>query len=207
MRYLECGLNDSELYIFTGDYIGNGTENTAVIKFLISIMCRDNVILLEGDHEKCICTLAIDEEQSKISEFMNILHLLSEIRQEGVEKRCILELYQRLEPCVYYNFHNKCVLVTHGGLSNLPENLIFAGSTQMINGVGEPEDANIVAASFNHHTNENTYQVHGHRNPENLPIENGRTFNLCCETEKGGFLRVLTLDKEGFHSQEIDKEI
>ncbi len=75
MRYLECGLNDSELYIFTGDYIGNGTENTAVIKFLISIMCRDNVILLEGDHEKCICTLAIDEEQSKISEFMNILHL------------------------------------------------------------------------------------------------------------------------------------
>ncbi len=99
------------------------------------------------------------------------------------------------------------MLVTHGGLSNLPENLIFAGSTQMINGVGEPEDASIVAASFNLNTNENTYQVHGHRNPENLPIENGRTFNLCCETEKGGFLRVLTLDKEGFHSQEIEKEI
>ncbi|WP_243684739.1 hypothetical protein [Methanosarcina barkeri] len=49
----------------------------------------------------------------------------------------------------------------------------------MINGVGEPEDAYMVATSFNKNTNENTYQVHGHRNPENLPIENGRTFNLC----------------------------
>jgi predicted kinase len=210
MRYLKFGLNDSELYIFTGDYIGsigNGTENTAVIKFLISIMCRDNVILMEGDHEKCICTFALDEEQSKISDFLNILHSLSGIRQEGIEKRYILELYQRLESGICYKFHNKCVLVTHGGLSNLPTNLLLAGSTQMINGVGEPKDASIVAASFNRNTNENTYQVHGHRNPENLPIENGRTFNLCFEAENGESLGVLTLDKEGFHIQEIKKYI
>jgi hypothetical protein len=77
----------------------------------------------------------------------------------------------------------------------------------MINGVGEPKDASIVAASFNLNTNENTYQVHGHRNPENLPIENGRTFNLFCETENGVSLRVLTLDKEGFHIEEINKDL
>jgi len=45
---LACELNDSDLYIFLGDYTGSGdenTENTEIIKFLISIMCRDNVIL------------------------------------------------------------------------------------------------------------------------------------------------------------------
>ena len=88
-----------------------------------------------------------------------------------------------MEPCVCYNFYDRCVLVTHGGLSSLPENLIFAGSAQMINGVGEPEDAGIVAASFNRNTNKRTYQVHSHRNPENLPIKNGRTFNLSHEVE------------------------
>ena len=77
----------------------------------------------------------------------------------------------------------------------------------MINGVGEPGDAGIIAASFNRNTNENTYQVHGHRNPKNLPIENGRTFNISYEVEKGGNLRILTLDKDGFQSQEIENRV
>jgi hypothetical protein len=253
MKYLECGLNDNDLYIFTGDYTGNtgvytgnnvdytgsagdyagnagestencgefnkgtgkyngstedytgsGAENTEVIKFLISIMCRDNVILLEGDHEKCFCNLATGEEQRKISEFEDSLQI-SGISPEGITKRCIIDLYRRMEPCICYNFLNKYVLVTHGGLSSLPENLIFVGSAQMVNGVGEPKDAGVIAESFNRNTNENTYQVHGHRNPENLPIENGRTFNLCCESENGGLLRILTLDRQGFHSQVIEK--
>jgi len=97
------------------------------------------------------------------------------------------------------------VLVTHGGLSSLPENLVFVGAHQMINGVGKPEDIYLVAANFNKNTNKNTYQVHGHRNPEDLPIENGRMFNLCPEKE--GLLRTVTLGKDGFHSQEIKKEI
>jgi hypothetical protein len=105
-----------------------------------------------------------------------------------------------------YKFHTKCVLVTHGGLSSLPENLFFAGTEQMIYGVGEPEDVSLVAANFNINTDEDTYQVHGHRNPENLPVKNGRTFNLCDESQNGGLLRVLTLDKEGFHDRFIQQE-
>ncbi|HII93335.1 MAG TPA: AAA family ATPase, partial [Methanosarcina sp.] len=72
MQYLACGLNDSDLYIFLGDYIGSGTENTKnteIIKFLISIMCRNNVILLEGDKEKSFCRLAEGGERSHVSEF------------------------------------------------------------------------------------------------------------------------------------------
>lgn len=204
MQYLECGLNDSDLYIFLGDYTGSRTENAEnaeIIKFLIYIMCRDNVILLEGDREKCFWRLAEGEARNQVSEFMNNLYDVAEIEQEGITKSYILNLYKKFKPCSFYQFHNRCVLVTHGGLSNLPENLVFVGAEQMINGVGEPEDTYLVAASFNKDTNEHTYQVHGHRNPEGLPIENGRTFNLCPDKE--GFLRTLTLDRDGFHSQEI----
>ncbi|MGB9939847.1 AAA family ATPase [Methanosarcina sp.] len=214
MQFLACGLNESDLYIFLGDYAGSAVENAEnaenagnaeIIKFLISIMCRDNVILLEGDHEKGLCKLAEGEEQTQLSGFADTLYSVPDMKQAGITKNGILSLHKKLRPCTYYKFHNRCVLVTHGGLSSLPENLIYIGAEQMINGVGKPEDAYLVAASFNKNADESTYQVHGHRNPENLPIENGRTFNLCPGKED--FLRILTLDREGFHSQEIKKEM
>ena len=114
MKYLECGLNDTDLYIFTGDFTGStgdctgntrnytgstgGAENAEVIKFLILIMCRDNVILLEGDQEKWLCNLATDEEQRKISEFQDIIYSLQDKKQEGITKNCILELTGEWSP-------------------------------------------------------------------------------------------------------------
>ncbi len=210
VQYFTSGLNESDLYIFLGDYAGSGTgtsenppENAEIIKFLISIMCRDNVILLEGDQERCFCRLAQDEEQTQVSGFVDTRWDIPEMERAGITKNSILNLCRKLKPCAYYKFHNRYVLVTHGGLSSLPENLVFIGAEQMINGVGEPKDAYLVAVSFNKNTNGNTYQVHGHRNPEGLPIENSRTFNLCPEKER--FLRIVTLDSNGFQSKEIKK--
>jgi len=210
-KYLACGLKDSDLYIFLGDYTGSGTENSRVIKFLGSVMYRENVVLLEGDGEKCLCNPEVGEGQTRIPEFTDTVRPLpsyspAERKHTGVTGNDALELYRKTVPCVYYKFHSKRVLVTHGGLSNLPENLVFVGAEQMINGVGEPEDTALVAESFNKNTGESTYQIHGHRNPENLPVENGRTFNLCDGSRNGRFLRVLTLDNEGFDWQRIRKE-
>lgn len=205
MKYFACGLNDNDLYIFLGDYTGKGAENASVIRFLSSIMCRDNVILIEGDNENCLCGPAAGEEQTRISEFTDTSYLFRELERAGVTLSDTLKLYRKTVPCVYYRFHNKSMLVTHGGMSTLPLNLIFTGTEQMINGVGEPEDASLIAESFNKNTDEDTYQVHSHRNPENLPVKNGRTFNLCDENKDGEFLRILTLDKEGFNCQYIQK--
>ena len=69
--------------------------------------------------------------------------------------------------------------------------------------MGELEDTDMVAASFNKNTYEHAYQVYSHRNPENLPLENGRTFYLCPENED--LLRTVLLDRDGFHSQEVKK--
>ena len=48
------GMKEDEFYIFLGDYIDRGIENAEVIRFLISIAERKNVLLLEGNHEKSL---------------------------------------------------------------------------------------------------------------------------------------------------------
>ena len=55
------GIKDDEMYIFTGDYIDRGMENAQVVAFLLSIMDRKNVLLLEGNHEKGLWQWAKDE--------------------------------------------------------------------------------------------------------------------------------------------------
>ena len=51
MEYFKNGLNDNYMYIFCGDYIDRGIENADVIKFLLEIYKKPNVLLLEGNHE------------------------------------------------------------------------------------------------------------------------------------------------------------
>ena len=43
--------SDETLYIFTGDYLDRGLENYEVIKYMLSIYDKPNVICLEGNHE------------------------------------------------------------------------------------------------------------------------------------------------------------
>jgi len=52
-RYLSenGGIKDDEFYVFVGDYIDRGIENKELLDFLFSIVDRNNVIFLEGNHE------------------------------------------------------------------------------------------------------------------------------------------------------------
>lgn len=43
------------------------------------------------------------------------------------------------------------------------------------------EDANLVTPSFNKDTNQKTYQIHGHRNPENLPQKTAEPSTCALE--------------------------
>lgn len=58
----EGGMKDDELYIFVGDYIDRGLQNAEVVKFLLSVMDRKNVLLLEGNHEKNLWLWANEKE-------------------------------------------------------------------------------------------------------------------------------------------------
>ena len=59
MEYFKNGLNDNYMYIFIGDYIDRGIENVEVVKFLIEISKKPNVLLLEGNHERWLWIYAL----------------------------------------------------------------------------------------------------------------------------------------------------
>lgn len=199
------GIKDDEMYIFTGDYVDRGLENADVVKFLISIMDKKNVLMLEGNHERWLWLYANDCT-GKSKEFELITK--PQLEDAKISKKDIRKLYRKLGQCAYYKYGDNIYLVTHAGLSTLPKNLSYVATDQMIRGVGNYNDFEKVAETFLKTTPENVYQIHGHRNTKNLPIRvNDRVFNLEGRVEFGGALRCVQIDKDGIHEIETENAV
>ncbi len=199
------GIKDDEMYIFTGDYVDRGVENAEVVKFLISISDRKNVLMLEGNHERWLWLYANDcTGQSKECELIT-RPALDEAR---IDKKDIRQLYRKLGQCAYYKYGDNIYLVTHAGLSTMPDNLSYVATEQMIKGVGNYNDFEKIAETFINTTPDNVYQIHGHRNTKGLPVKvNDRVYNLEGRVEFGGSLRCVQVDKDGIHTIEIENEV
>lgn len=199
------GIKDDEMYIFTGDYIDRGLENADVVKFLISIMNKKNVLMLEGNHERWLWMYANDCT-GKSKEFELITK--PQLENARIDKKDIRQLYRKLGQCAYYKYGDNIFLVTHAGLSTLPKNLSCVATDQMIRGVGNYNDFEKVAETFLKTTPENVYQIHGHRNTKGLPVKvNDRVFNLEGRVEFGGSLRCVQIDKDGIRTVEVENTV
>lgn len=199
------GIKDDEMYIFVGDYIDRGIENAEVVKFLISIKDRKNVLMLEGNHDRWLWMYANDQV-GRSKEFELVTKPVLEAA--GIDKKDIRLLYRKLGQCAYYRYGDNIYLVTHAGLSTLPANLSFVSTEQMIKGVGDYNDFERIATTFAETTPENVYQIHGHRNTKRLPVQvNDRVFNLEGRVEFGGELRCVQVDADGIHAVEVKNEV
>jgi len=202
------GIKDDEMYIFTGDYIDRGMENAQVVAFLLSIMDRKNVLLLEGNHEKGLWQWANDEacqdNMGKTSlEFESATK--PSLEGAGISKKDVRNLYRRLGQCAYYQYDGNIYLVTHGGISMVPDNLSLIATEQMMWGTGRFEDAEETAAAFRASMPDNCFQIFGHRNVKQVPLTaDGRVFNLEGQVEYGGALRCLQVGHDGIRPVEID---
>ena len=197
-EYIQNVINPDEFYIFTGDYIDRGLENAEVVNFLLAIYERPNVFLLEGNHERYLWVWANDGI-SKSKEFELVTK--TQLNNAEVSKKDVRKLYRRIGQCAYFKYGNNVYLVTHAGLSTVPENLTKVATSQMIKGVGNYNDFELVAESFVNNTPDNYYQIHGHRNTKHLPTQvNDRCFNLEGQVEFGGCLRCVELLPDGTHN-------
>lgn len=199
------GINDDEFYIFTGDYIDRGIENAEVLKFLISIKDKKNVLMLEGNHERWLWLYA-NECRGKSKEFELVTR--PELDKANINKKDLRQLYRKFGQCAYYQYHGNTFLVTHAGLSTVPDNLSFVATEQMIKGVGAYNDFETIADTFYTQTPSNYYQIHGHRNTKQVPIMvNDRVFNLEGQIEFGGCLRCVQVDNTGIHTIETENKV
>lgn len=199
------GIKDDEFYIFTGDYIDRGLENAEVVRFLISIKDKKNVLMLEGNHERWLWLYANDCI-GRSKEFELITR--PALDEAKLDKKDIRQLYRKFGQCAYYRYGDHIYLVTHAGLSTMPKNLSFVATDQMIRGVGEYNDFEKIAETFVNTTPDHLYQIHGHRNTKRVPVQvNSRVFNLEGHVEFGGELRCVQVDQDGIHTIEIQNEV
>lgn len=204
-EYLKEGLKDDEFYIFLGDYIDRGLENAETLKFLLSIYNKENVVMLEGNHERHLWKWA-NQEKSVSREFEYVTK--KQLEKEQISKKEVRCFYRKLRQCMFYEYNGRLVLVTHGGLSRLPESLVTIATDSMVNGVGNYNDIEMCDKSFLTNTEEFVYQIHGHRNPKSLETKvNERCFNLEGKIEFGGNLRCVQLNEEGFKCIELKNNI
>lgn len=184
--------SENEFYIFVGDYFDRGIQNKEVALFLNTIYDKKNVLLLEGNHEKWFNYYANDEiENIKSKTFMH--KTLPEIID--MDKTIFRNLYRKLGQIAYFTFDNKKYLVSHGGISYMPEELQLVATEQFINGVGD-YNVNIDDVFANNEKGNNIIQIHGHRNTYEIDSDQDYiSLNLEGKVEFGGYLKVIQLEK------------
>lgn len=188
------GIKDDEFYIFLGDYIDRGIENVEILKYLLEIYQKPNVLLLEGNHERWLWTWANDAI-AKSKEFE--LGTRPQLDASDIDKRDIRKLYRKFAQCAYYTYHGKTVLAAHGGLSRMPENLTMISTRQLIHGAGNYNDCDFIAERF-HKTSPEILQIHGHRNTKGMPFRTyDNVVNLEGGVEFGRQLRCVQLLPSG----------
>lgn len=199
------GVKSDECYIFVGDYIDRGIENAEVVNWIVEQINYPNMIFLEGNHERWLWMWANDLiARSKEFEFIT----KPQLDAAKISKKKVRELYRKLGQCCYFTYFDKKFIVTHGGISSIPNNLLTIATEQMIKGVGRYNDIDLVDKSFLDTTDNNTYQVHGHRNIVHSPVQTtDRTFNLEGEIEFGGCLRAIEITEGGIITVEVKNEV
>lgn len=205
MEYFKDGFNDNYMYIFVGDLVDRGIENAEVVNFFIEATQRKNVLVLTGNHEQWLWLYGNDAYgNSKEFEFVT----RKQLDEAKVDKRAIRQMFRRFGQCAWYQYGDKEIVVTHGGLATMPDNLTMVSTHQMIHGVGSYNDSDNIADTWMRTTKENQYQIFGHRNIKNSPIHvRDRVFNLEGKVEFGGYLRIVELDKDGFHMVAIKNDV
>ena len=179
------------MYIFTGDYIDRGIQNKETLEFLMDLAKNKNVLFLEGNHEKWLKYYAFDEiENVKSSTF--IRKTIPEIID--IDKSALREFYRHLGQIAYFEYDNRKYIISHGGISYMPEELLLVATEQFIDGVGD-YNTDIDEIFTNNAVDKSLIQIHGHRNTFEVDSKE-LSYNLEGKIEFGGYLKVLQIVKD-----------
>lgn len=182
--------SEDDMYIFCGDYIDRGLQNKETLLSLMNLAKNKNV-LLEGNHERWLNYYSLDEFNNiKSKEFLKktMIEILD------IDKIKLREFYRKIGQLAYFNYDGNNYIVTHGGISYMPDELLLVATEQLIKGVGDYNNQIDEIFAENEKDN-NMIQVHGHRNTFDIDNFNNKSYNLEGKIEFGGYLKVLELEK------------
>ena len=200
--------DEKTLYIFCGDYLERGIENKEMIYEMMRLSTLPNTIMLEGNHERHIANFAFNTNLDHSKRFMKevVAPIVKDMTKKDVEslQRELRLFYKSLRQCYPFSFHGKKYLVSHAGLSYVP-NMTFIATSTFINGFGayETDIAKIYDANYEKGMCQNFIQIHGHRG-----VPDG-TYSFCLEgeVEFGGELKYIDITADAFTKSGIKNDV
>lgn len=200
--------DEKTLYIFCGDYLERGIENKEMIYEMMRLSTLPNTIMLEGNHERHIANFAFNSNLDHSKRFMKevVAPIVKDMTKKDVEslQRELRLFYKSLRQCYPFSFHGKKYLVSHGGLSYVP-NMTFIATSTLINGFGtyETDIAKIYDNNYEKGMCQNFIQIHGHRG-----VPDGKySFRLEGEVEFGGELKYIDITADAFTKNGIKNDV
>ena len=200
--------DEKTLYIFCGDYLERGIENKEMMYEMMRLSTLPNTIMLEGNHERHIANFAFNSNLDHSKRFMKevVAPIVKDMTKKDVEslQRELRLFYKSLRQCYPFSFHGKKYLVSHAGLSYVP-NMTFIATSTFINGFGayETDIAKIYDTNYEKGMCQNFIQIHGHRG-----VPDGKySFCLEGEVEFGGELRYIDITADAFTKNGIKNDV
>ena len=200
--------DEKTLYIFCGDYLERGIENKEIMYEMMRLSTLPNTIMLEGNHERHIANFAFNSNLDHSKRFMKevVAPIVNDMTKKDVEslQRELRLFYKSLRQCYPFSFHGKKYLVSHAGLSYVP-NMTFIATSTFINGFGayETDIAKIYDTNYEKGMCQDFIQIHGHRG-----VPDGKcSFCLEGEVEFGGELKYIDITADAFTKNGIKNDV
>lgn len=197
-------IKDDEFYIFLGDYIDRGVQNGEVIKFMLSLKDKENVVMLKGNHEIHLQNYAFNMNVYG-REFREVTQ--NQIERTNISRKQLKHLVRKFQDFFAYTYKDKKVFCTHAGIGSIPEYPRMVSPIMYIKGQGGYSYD--IDSHFEKSAPKNWYQMHGHRNYKEETFYNPqkdierRSFSLESDVEFGGKLSIMQLDNSGFNLVKI----
>lgn len=195
--FKENPINKNDAYIFIGDYFDRGIRNCETFKLLNDLSNNENMTFLVGNHEDKLYKYACQDEFKMDYDIKNTI---KEFEEKGIKRSEIRGFIKKLSQISYIEFGKNTYLITHGGIPYIPEkSLDFYSTNTFIYGVDKYDvDIDKIYNDFMKNQEHKIYQVHGHRNLYKIKYNKYKySLNLEGDIEHGGYLRVLTINKNG----------
>ncbi len=200
-EFFKDGFQDDIYYIFLGDFLDRGLHTKEVIQWVYqNLLDRENIALIYGNHELYLRDMLLGHP-IHYTEFTHITQ--PALVDAGIGPEEITRLLQQLKDAMLYQYGEKRVVVTHGGIPRLPDTLLQIPSDIFWKGAGV-YDHPIDQIFHDNMASQGWLQVHGHRNAQKRPFQaTPHSYNLEGQVELGGHLRILTFHQDG-RTEEIE---
>jgi predicted kinase len=194
--------SEKNYYLFLGDLVDRGLDNAGVVKWFTTVYNRSNVSCLISNHGKWMKHWSFDEpEKIRSQEF--IFETQKQLEEAGVTKGVVKNMAKREKQIVYFSYHGKEFVATHGGIPHFGRGLAFYPSVDFMKGVGKYEDVLQVAETWVNSSDSNQFNIFGHRGMGHPMKLNERVYCLEGEVEFGGHLRALRITPDEIIQVEI----